>query len=240
MALEFSDAQKQVLTKYGKPHPVNPDVRTWPFQDRHDLFFSYDVITIFLEAQTPRGEVCSEVCVAPRYALAAVSSTFAEHLMQKPDLDTFMFNVGRMDKTLQQEHERALNTLTTWLTTLATLTISDLKAPTFYAEIALRHIARQLGMNSYLTDCTDDFIHDTQEHTLQPWHITELLYASSIEIDGAFPIIMEDNPLLVYLAQRMVGAMNVLWAQEKEIVYRWLRRDENKALERAIRRLEGL
>jgi hypothetical protein len=36
--------------------------------------------------------------------------------------------------------------------------------------------------------------------TLQLWQITELLCASSIEIDGEILIIMEDNSLLAYLA----------------------------------------
>ncbi|KAF2449834.1 hypothetical protein P171DRAFT_440283 [Karstenula rhodostoma CBS 690.94] len=238
MSLEFSDAQKQALAGYGKPFPANADVRRWAFQDRMDLLFSYDLITIFLEAEASWGPVCSEICVVPKYTLAAVSPIFAEHLLQKPELESFVFDVGHMDKALQEEHRKALNSLNTWLLNLATHTISDLKAPTFYSEISLRHIARQLGMRFYLTDRSHELVCGAQTHTLQPWQITELLYASSVDIDATFPIVMENDPLLGYLARKTVATADLLWGDERNEAYNWLRRKENKALESAMQRLQ--
>ncbi|KAK7177418.1 hypothetical protein PSPO01_16533 [Paraphaeosphaeria sporulosa] len=145
MSLEFTAAQKQVLESYGKPFPVNADIRTWPIQHRTDLLFSCNLITIFIEAVTSCDSVCSEVCVLPKYALAAVSPTFAEHLLQKPNLESLVFDIGRMDNNLQKEHRKAVDTLCIWLMSLATPLIFDLKAPTFYSQISLRHLARQLG-----------------------------------------------------------------------------------------------
>ncbi|KAJ4360789.1 uncharacterized protein N0V89_001356 [Didymosphaeria variabile] len=237
MTLEFSDAQKHALTGFGKPYLTDPDVRNWPLKDRHDLFFSYDLITIFIAANTSSGTVFGEICVVSKYTLAAVSQTFAEHLLQNPNIDTFTFDVGRMNNFLRHEHEKALNTLNTWLINLSTPNITDLQAPTFYSEVSLRHIARQLGMSSYLTDRPDTFIHDAQTHILQPWQITELLYASSIEVNAPYPIVMEDDPLLGYLAQKLNETMNLLWAQEREQVHKWLEGEDNKALRTAMRRL---
>ncbi|KAL1600550.1 hypothetical protein SLS60_006936 [Paraconiothyrium brasiliense] len=238
MTLEFTDAQKHALTCFGKPYPTDPDVRNWPIKDRNELFFSYDLITIFMAANTAFGIVFGEVCVVSKYALAAVSQTFAEHLLQNPNLDTFTFDVGRMDNLLQQEHEKAINALNTWLINLSTPNITDLQAPTFYSEVSLRHIARQLGMRSYLTDRTDTFIRDAQTHPLQPWQITELLYASSIEVNAPYPIIMEDDPLLGYIVQKMSERKNSLRDHEKEKMNKWLEQEENKALASAMRRLE--
>lgn len=236
MSLEFTDIQKQALDGHGKYFPTNADVRTWSFQQRTDILFSFDLITVFLEAEISCGSVYTEVCVLPRYTLAAVSPTFAEHLLQKPDLEAFVFDVGRMDKNSQEEHQKALKTLNTWLLSLVEPPIYDLKAPTFYSEISLRHIARQLGMSFYLTEGTHELIRGAQTHTLQPWQVTELLYASSVDIDNAFPVITENHPLLRYLAQRMIATTDFLWGNEKTEVYNWLRRKENKALESAMQR----
>ena len=161
MPLQFSDAQKHVLAYYRKLHLSEIDVRKWPVNDRMDFFFS-DELSLFLMAHGVAK--CS--CAVPKYTLAIVSPTFAEHLLQDPDLHTFTFDVGRMDGPLQKEHDMALNTLNTWLVNLSTPAMTVLQALTFYPEIALRHIARQLGMISYLTDRTDKLIRDAQTHTL--------------------------------------------------------------------------
>lgn len=238
MTLEFTDAQKHVLSSFGKPYPDEPDVRKWPLKDRNELFFSYELITIFVASHTSSISTYDEVCVVPKLTLAAVSQTFAEHLFQNPNLETFTFDIGRMDKALQQEHKQALDTLNTWLTNLASTTVTDLSAPTFYSEVALRHIARQLRMSVYLADRRDSFIRDAQAHILQPWHITELLYASSIEINARLPIIPEDDTMLEYLAWKMIETTNYLWGYEKKEVHEWLGKKEHEALANAMRRLQ--
>ncbi|KAL5417832.1 hypothetical protein PMIN04_007603 [Paraphaeosphaeria minitans] len=237
MILEFTDAQRKALASYGKPLPINADVRTWPIQDRTDLLFSSNLITIFMEAQTPCGSVYNEICALPRYILAAVSPTFANHLLQKPDLESFVFDIGHMDTNLQEEHRKAVETLYTWLTNLSIPLVFDLKAPTFYSEISLRHIARQLGMSFYLTERTDELIHDAQTHILQPWQVTEMLYASSIETNAALPLVMENDPLLGYLAEKMLETTDSMWEGERDKAFKWMRREENIVLLDAVQKL---
>lgn len=234
MLRQLSDAQKSVLASCSKSHPLDIDVRNWPLQNRAELYFSYDIIYLMLEA----NGFAKRVCMIPKLLLAAVSPTFSEHVLRQSDLDTFTFDVGHMDEDLQVQHCMALDSLYRWLTALCTPAAVDLQAPTFHSEIALRHIIRQLGMSIYLDKNTDMLILEAQMHTLQPWHITELLYARAIEVDAPYPAIIDDDPLLQYLAQRMIETMNRLRTQQLQEVYKWLAQSQNRCLLSAVWRLQ--
>lgn len=141
-----------------------------------------------------------------------------------------------MSQDLRKEHECALTALERWFQNLIMPTNQTLEAPTFYSEIALRHIVRQLGMSAYLPVRSKAFVRDAQKHTLQPWQMTEILYASSIEINALLPIIPVDDPLLLYLAHSMIERIRDMPAH-KQAMYQWLGEEENKVLGDAIQRL---
>lgn len=230
MSDELTDAQKQVLAGHSKPFPARADVRTWSLGHRTELLFSNNLVTIYMKVGTLFNQQPKELFALPKYALAAVSLIFAAYVLQQPGLDSFIINVGHMDKGLREEYQNALFTLERWVLSLPTDLILDLKAPTFYAELSLRHITRQLGMRFYLPERTEDFVRNAETHTLQPWQITELLYSSSLQKDAEWPVVMENDILLNYLAQRLKATTDSLWGEERDEVFNWLLKKDNDVL----------
>ncbi|KAJ4304524.1 hypothetical protein N0V90_000050 [Kalmusia sp. IMI 367209] len=224
------------------------DVRKWSLSTRADLLAGGTVALCLLTRTPPNSNSESEliawthVAYVPKYALAAISETFWEYWNNSRELNRLIFDVGNMDTALVRQHEVALKTLEEWMYNLCTTAVPDLQAPTFYSEISLRHIARQLHISHLLPARTQQFIVDAQTHTLQPWQITELLFSCSSEPGALIPVIPRNDPLLLFLARKMTNAMKsaveVPEKRQLDQIMRWLGKEQHMALKDAVEEIK--
>ena len=234
----FTEAQKSALSKFVDIYHADPDIRNWKREDIRTLHTDVSKVSLCITWHT-EGYIKIEkpICWVPKYLLIAASPTFAEHCSRDPGLIAFTFDVGNMDESFRGEHELAILALDAWFDFLCAAGAEEMRAPTFYSNAALWHIARQLGMGMYLPFNTTELVREAKHNILQPWHITELLYMSSIERNATLPQIPIHDPLVYYLAEQMLVIRPRMRASDKEHMDSWLWRRENAALNGAIIRL---
>jgi hypothetical protein len=234
----FTEAQKSALSKHVDIYQADPDVRNWEWINRWKLIFDQSKVSLCIQWYSgDRFKIEKHICKVPKNVLIAVSPTFADHCSRDPGLITLTFDIGNMDEISREHHGMAIRQLGVWLDDLCATGGENLQAPTFYSNVALWHVARQLGMGMYLPMDATELVQEAKNNILQPWQITEMLFISSIERNATRPVIPHDDPLLCYLANQLVDLRPHLCASEKDDVENWLWKDENAPLRAATYRL---